>query len=50
MSLKWGKEKIQGISSPLKKAEEVNEWGWWGLFVVIVLMGIAFVLKIYDKI
>jgi len=49
MKFRWGKEKIQGISSPLKKAE-VNEWGWWGLFVVIVLMGIAFVLKICDKI
>lgn len=41
---------MKGFSSPVKKAEEVNEWGWWGLFVVIMLMGIAFVLKIYDKI
>ncbi|MBA7553425.1 hypothetical protein ES705_46016 [subsurface metagenome] len=50
MRLKWGEEKIRGFSNPLKKVEEVNELGWWGLFVVIVLMGIAFILKIYGKI
>ncbi len=50
MKLRWGEEKIKGFSSPVKKAEEVNDWAWWGLFVVIVLMGIAFILKIYGKI
>ena len=29
MKLKVGYEKIKGFSSPVKKAEEVNEWGWW---------------------
>jgi hypothetical protein len=50
MSLKWGEEKIKGFSDPVKKAEEVNELAWWGLFVVLIIMGIAFVLKTYDKI
>lgn len=50
MRLKWGEEKIKRFSKPVEKAEEVNEWGWWALFVVIVIMGIVFVLKIYDKI
>ena len=48
MRLKWGKEKIQGISSLLKKAEEVNEWGWWALFVMLVVMAICFILKISE--
>ena len=50
MSLKWGNEKIKGFSSPVKKAEEINEWGWWALFGVIVLMEILFLLKILGKI
>ena len=49
MKFRWGKEQIKGFCDPIKKAE-VNEWGWWGLFVVVVLMGIAFVLKISGKI
>ena len=50
MSLRWGNEKIRGFSSPVKKAEEVNEWGWWALFGVIVIMEILFALKIFGKI
>ena len=50
MSLRWGYEKIKGFSSPVKKAEEVNEWGWWALFGVIVIMEILFALKIFEKI
>jgi len=50
MKLRWGKEKIQVISSPLKKAEEVNEWAWWGLFVTTIVMGALFILKILGKI
>ena len=50
MSLKWGEEKIKGFSSPVKKAEEINEWGWWGWFGVIVVMEILFLLKILGKI
>ena len=50
MSLKWGEEKIKGFSSPVKKAEEVNDWAWWGLFVAVVVMGVLFILKISGKI
>jgi len=50
MSIKWGEEKLKELSSPVKKAEEVNEWGWWALFGVIVIMEILFALKIFEKI
>jgi len=50
MSIKWGEEKIKGLSSPVKKAEEVNDWSWWALFGVIVVMEILFVLKVLGKI
>ena len=50
MMLKWGEEKIEGLSDPVKKAEEVNEWGWWALFGVIVVMEILFLLKVLGKI
>jgi len=46
MKFRVGYEKIKGFSSPVKKAEEVNEWGWWALFVVIVVMVICFILKV----
>ena len=46
MTLKWGEEKIKGLSDPIKKAEEVNEWGWWGLFLVVIVMAIAFILEV----
>jgi len=50
MSLRWGNEKIKGFSSPVKKAEEINDWAWWALFVAVVIMGILFILKILGKI
>ena len=50
MSLKWGKDKIKGFNSLVKKAEEVNDWAWWALFVTAVVMGILFILKILGKI
>jgi len=50
MSLKWGNEKIKGFSSPVKKAEEVNDWAWWALFGVVVIMEVIFILKILGKI
>lgn len=50
MSLKWGEEKLKEFSKPVKKAEEVNEWGWWALFVTAVIMGVLFVLKVLGKI
>jgi len=50
MKLKWGYEKIKGFSNPVKKAEEVNDWSWWGLFGAMVIMEILFILKILGKI
>ena len=50
MSLKWGEEKIKGLSSPVKKAEKTNDWGWWALFVVVVIMEILTILKMAGKI
>jgi hypothetical protein len=50
MKLKWGEEKIKGFSSPIKKAEEVNDWSWWALFGAVVIMEIILILKILGKI
>ncbi|GAJ13887.1 unnamed protein product [marine sediment metagenome] len=50
MSLRWGEEKIKGFSSPVKKAEEVNECGWWGLFVAVIIMEVLVILKMLGKI
>jgi hypothetical protein len=50
MRLKWGEEKIKGFSSPVKKAEEVNDWAWWGLFGAVVIMVALFILKMLGKI
>ena len=50
MSLRWGKERIKGFSSPVKKAEVNNDWAWWGLFGAVVVMEVLFILKIMGKI
>jgi len=50
MKLRWGDEKIEGLSNPVKKAEEVNDWAWWGLFVAAVIMVVLFILKMLGKI
>lgn len=50
MSLRWGNEKIKGFSSPVKKAEEVNEWAWWALFGAVVVMEVIAILKMAGKI
>lgn len=46
MKLKWGNERIKGISLPVKKAEEDNTWSWWGLYIMFVIMVIVFIIKI----
>ena len=46
MKLKWSNTKIEGISMPVKKAEKDNSWSWWGLYVVFILMAIAFLIKL----
>lgn len=50
MKLRWGNERIKGLSSPVKKAEEVNDWAWWGLFGVVLIMEVIFILKLLGKI
>ena len=50
MKLRWGEEKIKGFSSPVKKAEAINDWAWWSLFVAVIIMEVIFVLKILEKI
>ena len=50
MKLRWGEQKIKGFSKPIKKAEETNDWAWWGLYVVVIVMGALFILKIMGKI
>ena len=50
MSLKWGNERIKGFSNPIKKVEVINDWSWWALFVVVVIMEIIFILKVLGKI
>lgn len=50
MKSRWGKEKIKGLSSPVKKAEKINDWAWWGLFGTVVIMVVIFILKVLGKI
>ena len=50
MKLRVGYEKIEGFSSPVKKAGAINDWAWWGLFVATVIMEIIVILKILGKI
>ena len=50
MKLRVGYEKIKGFSSPIKKAETINDWAWWGLFVAMVIMEVVVILKILGKI
>lgn len=50
MKLKVGYERIKGFSSPVKKAEETNNWTWWALFGEVVIMGTLFILKMSGKI
>jgi len=50
MKLRWGEERIKGFSNPVKKAEEVNDWAWWALFGITILMIILVILKVSGKI
>ena len=50
MNFRWGKERIEGFSSPVKTAEEVNDWAWWGLFGAVIIMEVLVILKILGKI
>jgi len=50
MKLRWGKEKIKGFSSPVKKAERTNDWAWWGLFGAVIIMEVIVILKISERI
>lgn len=47
---KWNKRKLEYFNKPIMKAEEVNEWSWWVLLGIFVLMGIMGILKVLGKI
>ena len=48
MSIKWGNEKIKNLSKPVKKAEINNDWAWWSLFAMLVVMIIIFIIKVIN--
>lgn len=50
MKLRVGYERIKGFNEPVKKAEAINDWAWWGLFVAVVIMEVLVILKILGKI
>ena len=50
MRLKWGEEEFKGFSRPIKKAEVTNDWSWWALLVVVIIMEVIVILKILGKI
>lgn len=50
MKSKWGNEKIKGFGSPVKKAEEANDWAWWALFGAVIVMEVLVILKMLGKI
>ena len=50
MKFRVGHEGIKGFSSPVKKAEVINDWAWWAIFVVVIIMEVLVVLKMSGKI
>ena len=50
MKFRVGYEKIKGFSNPVKKAEAINDWAWWALFITAFGMEIIVLLKILGKI
>lgn len=50
MKIRWGNEKIKGFSSPVKKAEVINDWSWWSIFAAVIIMEVLGILKILGKI
>jgi len=44
MSLKWGYEKIKGLSSPVKIAGRNNDWITWAILAIISLSGIIYLI------
>lgn len=50
MKIKWSKEAIKYFNRPIMKAERSTDWGWWGLFGMLIIMEIIILLKILEKI
>jgi len=44
MKLRWSNQQIKGFSSPIKKAEAVNDWIIWLILVIISLSGIVYLI------
>lgn len=43
MKFGWG-------DKPIKEAEAINDWAWWGLFGAVIIMEVLVILKISGKI
>ena len=50
MKLRIGYERIKGFSSPVKKAEAINDWAWWGFFGAVIVMIVIVILITLGKI
>lgn len=50
MGIKFSRVKVKGYSNPIKKAERINDWGFWILFAAGVAMGILGILIASGKI
>ena len=50
MKFRVGYEKTKGFSNPVKKAEAINDWSWWALFVAVIVMEVLVILKILGRI
>ena len=46
MRAKWTDREIDYFRKSAKKTEDINETAWWGLFAVVVLMEVIFILNI----
>ena len=48
--LKWTDEELKYFNKPIMKAEQTNEWAWWGMLVALIVMETMVVLKVLGKI
>jgi len=48
--LKWTDSQLKYFNKPIKTAELTNDWSWWAIFGVVVIMEVMLILKILGKI
>ena len=46
----WDKKELEYFNRPIMKAEQTNEWAWWGMLVALIVMEAMVVLKVLGKI